>query len=103
MTWREFRTWSAYEALTGPLGPERADYQAALVAHVVANAAPRKKGAKPYKLDQFLLKWDRGPDQDDAPETPEEQRARVMRMLGGTPKPETELLGPDGRPIDRKD
>ena len=53
---RELTEWMAYERLTGPLGGERADHHAALVAQTVANVN-RGKRARRHKLSDFLIKW----------------------------------------------
>lgn len=74
----EISEWIAYEAVTGPLGPERADIHAALIAQTVANTN-RGKG-RPRKLSDFLLKWDQ-PQQ-----TWQDQLAlvhQINRTLGG--------------------
>lgn len=55
----ELTQWQAYERVTGPLGGERADTNAALTAYYIAQAL----GAKKVKLDQLLPKWDRKPAQ----------------------------------------
>lgn len=46
----------------GPLGPERGDWQAALVAYVIA-AAHRTEKSKPLRLKDFLLRWAPRPKQ----------------------------------------
>lgn len=56
---RELSEWMAYERLTGPLGPARGDYHAALVAATIANAN-RPKGRKAAQLRDFLIRWDKG-------------------------------------------
>lgn len=55
MSSQELTEWMAYERLAGPLGPERGDYQAALVAATVANAMSSKR--KRHKIKDFLLPW----------------------------------------------
>lgn len=55
----ELTQWQAYEQVTGPLGDERADANAALTAFYVMQAL----GAKKVKLDKLLPKWDRKPTQ----------------------------------------
>lgn len=47
----------AYERVTGPLGPERADQHAAIIAATVANAMKGKKG-RAFKPADFIPKWD---------------------------------------------
>ena len=54
----ELTEWRAYEKEFGPLGPERGDFQTALVAYMVASANAGKK-ARRLKLTDFLLPWSR--------------------------------------------
>lgn len=64
--------------MTGPLGGERSDVHAALVAYHVVTAL----GAKRVRPDQLLPRWDRGPAQDWR-----QMKALAeahTRMLGGT-------------------
>ena len=63
----ELTEWAAYEREFGPLGPERGDIQAALVAHTTAVMLGNGKGKRP-KLTDFVLRWkrDRGPRQTGA-------------------------------------
>lgn len=49
----------AYEKVTGPLGPERMDLLMAMQTAVIANTA-RGKGKK-ARAEDFLPKWDQGP------------------------------------------
>lgn len=58
---RELTEWRAYESVAGPLGPERGDVQAAIIAATVANAF-RGKG-KPATPADFMPEWDRQPTQ----------------------------------------
>lgn len=53
MSSREFLEWQAYEALTGPLGEERADIRSAIVAMTVANAH-RSRKQRPFKIRDFI-------------------------------------------------
>jgi|SRR5699024_10309356 len=55
---RELTEWAAYERVTGPLGPERADIHAGIIASTIANAN-RGKGGKKAKPKDFIPKWDR--------------------------------------------
>ena len=48
-----------WERLHGPLGPERADWNAALVAASVANSLSSKK-SKRKKLADFVIDWGGG-------------------------------------------
>ena len=67
----ELTEWSAYEKVTGPLGQERDDLLAALVALVVANFSGSKKK---HKLGDFVPEWDR------RPQTPDEQLNKIRGM-----------------------
>ena len=49
---KEFAYWMAYNTLD-PIGNDRADYHAALVAHTVASANSKKK----LKFNDFVLKF----------------------------------------------
>lgn len=55
----ELTDWQAYEQVTGPLGAERDDTNAALTAYYIVKAL----GAKKLKLEKLLPKWDRKPAQ----------------------------------------
>lgn len=81
----------AYERVAGPLGGERGDVQAALIATTVANAN-RGKGRR-AKLKDFLLRWDR------RVQSWQDQLAIVRqlnRMFGGTDNTGKEV--DDGHP-----
>jgi hypothetical protein len=54
---RELTAWMAYERVAGPLGPERADMQAAIIASTIANANRGKRG-RAFKPEDFIPKWD---------------------------------------------
>lgn len=56
---RELTEWMAYEKFAGPLGGERGDLHAAMVAATVANTVRGKK--PPVKVSSFVPKWDRPP------------------------------------------
>jgi hypothetical protein len=60
----ELTEWMAYEKISGPLGGLRGDVQTALLAQTMANVN-RGKSARPYKLSDFTLEWDRPPQDDD--------------------------------------
>ncbi|MFW6034562.1 MAG: phage tail assembly protein T [bacterium] len=77
---RELAEWMAYERAFGPLGGERGDYQAALVAQTVANANRGKK-QRVRKLSDFLLRWSR---QRQSPQQQLEIMRRVVARAGGT-------------------
>lgn len=53
----ELTEWAAYERVTGRLGDERGDIQAALTAYYVVQAL----GAKKARLDKMMPRWDRPP------------------------------------------
>jgi len=83
MSSAEFEDWLAYNQVS-PIGPERLDHLAALVAATVANANPfRKKGSKSVAVAAFVPQW--------APKarasTPDDQLAYVKilhAMFGGS-------------------
>lgn len=58
MSASELAEWMAYEEITGPLGPERGDIHAGIIASTIANVN-RKKGKRPYKPQEFMPTWDR--------------------------------------------
>lgn len=72
----ELTDWQQYERLYGPVGPERGDLQAAIVACVIANAN-RGKSTKTFKPADFMPKF-RG----DTPgaRTPDEMRSKLMAL-----------------------
>lgn len=78
-----------YEQLYGPLGDDRDDHLAALIASTVANANRARR--KSYPLDDFLMTWGAGRRRPE--QSPDEMLAAVMvinKALGGT----------DLRPVD---
>lgn len=52
----EFRQWYIYEQVHGPLGGERLDYAAALIAERITNML-RGKNAKPIPQDTYMATW----------------------------------------------
>lgn len=54
---RELTEWAAYELVSGPIGPSRGDFQAALIASTIA-AVNAEKGKAP-SLTDFMPNWDR--------------------------------------------
>ena len=52
MSAREFMEHAAYDQLS-PIGPERLDYLAAMIATVLANLWSKKR----HKLKEFLPQW----------------------------------------------
>jgi hypothetical protein len=80
---RELTEWMAYNALD-PLGDERGDFQAAIIAATVANRW-RQKGEAAHKPEDFVPKF------DAEPPTLEElvNKARLLALaLGGEVKGE---------------
>lgn len=53
----ELTEWLAYEQITGPLGPERIDVLASIIAATTANTA-RGKGQSAKEPKDFLPAWD---------------------------------------------
>ena len=49
----ELTEWYAYYAIE-PFDAQRDDLRAAIVASTVANVAPRRKGSRTYKTEDFL-------------------------------------------------
>ena len=56
LTGEELAEWEAYDRLE-PIGEVREDYRKAYQACLIANTTPRKKGSKPYEVEDFLLTW----------------------------------------------
>lgn len=76
---KEITEWQAYDAIT-PIGPERGDVQAALVATVLVNVN-RAKDSAAAKLTDFLLDWDTEPEPID-PETARDAiKSALMRTM----------------------
>ena len=71
---RQLAELGALEEVAGPPLPERLDRLALYLAGVFINCQPRKKGAKPMKLDD-LVPW------LQRHETPADARERVFRTL----------------------
>jgi len=57
MSAREFTEWRAYEHLDGPIGGERLDYLAAMLAQRITSML--QMGGKQPTVKQFIPKWDR--------------------------------------------
>jgi len=55
----ELRQWYVYEQIYGPIGGERLDYVAAIIAERITNTYLRK-GSNPASLATFLPKWGNG-------------------------------------------
>lgn len=77
---RELSEWVAYEQITGPLGPERSDIHAGIIAATIANSN-RGKGSKKAKPADFIPKWDK-PKQDTAQQLTAIQQ--INAAFGGT-------------------
>jgi hypothetical protein len=78
MTAREFAEWSVYDAVEG-LPDRRAEWQAAVIAAVIANVH-RKTGARPYTPADFLPRAPApAPDPAQAPQ----RVAGLIAMLEG--------------------
>lgn len=95
MTSRLVTEWMAYELVAGPLGPGRADLQAAIISATVANANRGKKGRRAHPKD-FIPTWDRKPAMGW-----EEQLAAVKTMnraMGGADLTKEARRGDPGEP-----
>lgn len=81
---REFLEWQAYYRIE-PFGEERADLRAGVVAATVANTSGTvKRGQRPYKASDFVLKFGEQSaaavdDEADDPEAAIDQRRKVTR------------------------
>lgn len=76
----ELADWVAYERIAGPLGPDRGDVQAGVIASTMANVM-RGKSGRIFKPKDFIPQWDR-----PVARTPEAMRNALMaltRKLGG--------------------
>lgn len=83
MSSRQVTEWQAYERITGPLGPARADIHAGIIASTIANVN-RPKGKAPYKPSAFIPKW------DPTPQSPQHMKMLVRALnkaFGGTEVP----------------
>lgn len=89
MTWREFRLWRVHLE-NEPIGEDRADYQAAMIAHRIDEYVWAKcggKGQRPKLLDNVIDWWkQRG---QARPQSSREKRANLLAALGvlGKTKP----------------
>ncbi|MFO7340642.1 MAG: hypothetical protein C0P65_012555, partial [Lysobacteraceae bacterium] len=54
---RELAEWAAYEAVFGPIGPQRLDALAALISYYVVSALGTGKGGRKPRLQDFLPRW----------------------------------------------
>ena len=81
---RELAEWEAYEAVAGPLGPERLDQLFAMLQATIANVNRGKK-TPPYKAAQFVPEWQ--PATSAEPMSGEDMLStikRINRKLGGS-------------------
>lgn len=81
MSSHEFTEWMAFAQLE-PFGEERADFRAALIAMIVANANrdPKRKQA-PYTIDDFMLFREK----DDRPQRTQAETAELVAQMLGAP------------------
>ena len=79
LTAQQFLRWELY-SMFEPFGEERADYRAASIAAVIANVN-RSKKQKPYKIEDFLLKF--GEAEPKKKQTWQEQLA-IMKLLAAS-------------------
>jgi hypothetical protein len=56
MSARELREWQAYEKVEGPIGAERMDYLAAMLAERVTNML--RSSGKNESIKSFMPSWD---------------------------------------------
>lgn len=81
---RELAEWMAYEQIDGPLGPERGDYHAAILAHTTASVW-RGKDDPPLLVADFLPRWDaEAPVREQSSDEQYEIARQINRMFGGT-------------------
>lgn len=76
MSAREFSEWMIYDELS-PIGPERADWRAGMLATVIMKSAGSKRRLKP---DDFMPQF-RAPGSPS--KTPEQMMAALRAALGG--------------------
>lgn len=76
---REYAEWIAYDQIE-PIGPERGDLQAAIVASTIANVN-RSSRSRAFTPDQFMPRFDR----KAVTQTPEEM-LRVLRRFAASRK-----------------
>lgn len=55
--------WQQYAELE-PFGEERADWRAAMIASTMANIHARKKGKPAFKIENFMPKFGKAPEQN---------------------------------------
>lgn len=81
---RIFYEWQAYNRLS-PIGAWRGDWQAAMIAAVIANSRRGKNGRR-YRVNDFMPKWAKPTTKT---QTPQEFYQSLKRHLGfyGTTRP----------------
>ncbi|MEU7617184.1 hypothetical protein AB0B27_13970 [Micromonospora rifamycinica] len=94
ITSRELTEWQVYEQLYGPLGGDRADHLAALIANTVANANRRRR--RPYPFDDFLMTWGAGRRREQSVDEMLATVQVINKALGGS-----DLRGHDREPPDQ--
>jgi hypothetical protein len=77
---RELVEWEAYERISGPLGPERTDQLFAQLTAVIANVN-RPKSRKPYRVEEFIPKWDPEAPPERKPEQSPEEMLRAVKSM----------------------
>ena len=101
---RELTEWAAFERVEGPIGQERADGHAGIVASIVANSN-RKKGRRAFEPNDFIPDWEKLgiKEEETISLDPTAQREAMFRALGGKGKmedaPRAQLLDAKGNPI----
>ena len=78
LTAEQWGEWQAFIQIHGPVGEERADIRAALIASTVANVF-RGKRDKVITLKDCLLEWDK-PTRKGKRQTPEQMHAMAKAM-----------------------
>lgn len=86
MTAKQFREWEAYYELE-PFGEERADIRSAQICQMLANVN-RGKNQQPYKLGDFLLKFD--DDRQQRPQTVQEKLNAMTVIMRAMAEAEAE-------------
>lgn len=75
---KELSEWAAFEALTGPIGGQRSDFNAATIAATIAEANRNEKAKRtPFTEADFMPDW--GKEEEE--ETSEEKVKRQMNVF----------------------
>jgi len=73
---RELAEWMAFFELEGPFGIHRGDWQSAQIVAMLAEVnRDKKKHRKPYKVEDFLLKF------EPAVKAPEAKADQLLRKV----------------------